>query len=210
MTDEEKAKFKSVIVRYIVPMVYAIDAIFLGVSIYGSFVGYSQTLMIILTTCAFIGYHTSYRILVGRYVGKTRPILNLNSKLFRVDLAEASIYEALGVKDWKDKMPAWNKTHFMLSMKDARDINKISKVMRYNISAEITHHISFYLSLFGTLFCLMKGMQQWWWSFGAVSLILGLVGDLPFIVIQRYNRARLYQIYDRLVQKASKEEIKTK
>ena len=81
------------------------------------------------------------------------------------------------------------------------------QVLRYNISAEITHHINFYLSLLGTLFCLFKGMQGWWWMFGGVSFVLGLLADVPFMIIQRYNRYRVLPIYLRLKENANKNEI---
>ena len=207
MTEEEKEEFKSALEKYGVPAIVLVDLAFLATTIYGSIVGFSHMVMIILTIFSFIGFHATYRALMGRFIGYFRPLLNLNSKVFRVDSIECEIYDALKVKGWKDVVPAWNKTHFMLSLKDIRDIKKVDQVLRYNVSAEITHHLNFYCSLFGTLFCLFKGMQGWWWMFGAVSLILGCVADLPFIIIQRYNRARVYPIYKRLEEKALKEEM---
>ncbi len=207
MNDKEKEEYKSVIVQYGLPTIVLVDLIFLAVEIYGSIQGFSQTVMIVLTIFSFIGYHATYRPLIGQLVGYSRPKLKLESKIFRIDEDEVKIYDFFGVKGWKDKVPAWNKTHFMLSLKDIRDINKVDQVLRYNISAEITHHINFYLSLLGTLFCLFKGMQGWWWMFGSASLILGLIADVPFTMIQRYNRFRVLPIYLRLKENANKEEI---
>lgn len=206
MTEEDKQEFKSWLVKYGRPIFIAIDFVFLSVTIYGSFAGFSDVVMTIMTIFAFVGFHATYRALVGYFVGLFRPKLKLTSPLFSIDALEASIYESLGVKSWKDKVPAWNKTNFMLSLKDIRDINKVAQVLRFNISAEITHHINFYLSIFGTLFCLLKGMQEFWWAFAIVSLLLGIVGDVPFAIIQRYNRYRVLPIYLRLEEKALKQE----
>ncbi len=210
MTEAEKEEFKSVLEKYGQPIIIVVDIVFLAVTIYGSIMGFSSTVMAILTAFSFVGFHATYRALMGLLVGAFRPMLKLNSWIYIVDPIEVSIYESLGVKSWKDKVPAWNKTHFMLSMKDIRDINKVAWVLRYNISAEITHHINFCLSILGTLFCLLKGMQQWWWIFGSVSLLLGIVGDIPFAIIQRYNRSRVLPIYLRLEEKALKQEIKAR
>ena len=207
MTNEEKEQFKSNLEKYGVPAIVLVDLAFFATTTYGSIVGYSHTVMIFLTIFSFIGFHATYRALMGRFIGLFRPVLNLNARIFRIDPDELVIYDFFGVKSWKDKVPAWNKTHFMLSMKDVRDIKKVDQVLRYNVSAEITHHLNFYTSLFGTLFCLFKGMQGWWWLFGILSLMLGLIADMPFIMIQRYNRARVYPIYQRLEEKALKEEI---
>ena len=209
MTPEEKEEFKSIIEKYGIPVITIIDLAFLATTIYGSIMGFSHTVMVILTIFSFVGFHLTIRPVIGQIVGYFRPKLNLNSKIMMVDPIEIEIYDAFRVKDWKEVVPAWNKTHFMLSMKDARDINKVSQVLRYNMSAEITHHINFYVSIFGTLFCLFKYMQGWWWMFGSVSLILGLVMDVPFIMIQRYNRARVYPLYRKLEERALKEELKT-
>ena len=208
MTEEEKAEFKSFIEKYGIPVITIIDLAFLATTIYGSIVGFSHTVMIILTIFSFVGFHATYRPLIGQLVGYFRPKLNLNAKIMIVDPVEIEIYDFFNVKGWKEIVPAWNKTHFMLSMKDARDINKVSQVLRYNMSAEITHHINFYVSIFGTLFCLFKYMQGWWWMFGSVSLLLGLFMDVPFVMIQRYNRSRVYPLYQKLEQRALKEEIK--
>ncbi len=207
MTDKEKEEFKSGLVKYGRPAAIIIDAVFLAVTIYGSFMGFSEVVMAIMTAFSFVGFHATYRVSVGWIVGRFRPILNLNSPIYRIDPVEVQIYEAMGVKNWKDKVPAWNKTHFMLSLKDIRDINKVSMVLRYNISAEISHLVNFTLSMFGTLFCLLKGMQQWWYIFAIVSLLLGIFADLPFAMIQRYNRARVLPIYLKLEQKALKAEV---
>ena len=207
MTDKEKEEYKSVIVQYGLPTIVLVDIVFLAVEIYGSIQGFSQSVMIALTIFSFIGFHITYRPLVGQAVGYARPKFNLESKIFRIDEDEVKLYDFLGVKSWKDRVPAWNKTHFMLSLKDIRDINKVDQVLRYNISAEITHHINFYLSLLGTLFCLFKGMQGWWWMFGGVSFVLGLLADVPFMIIQRYNRYRVLPIYLRLKENANKNEI---
>ena len=208
MTEEEKQEFRSWLEKYGRPIFIAIDIVFIAITVYGSFSGFSDVVMTIMTIFAFIGYHATYRALVGYFVGLFRPKLKLKSPLFKVDAVEASIYESMGIKRWKDKVPAWNKTNFMLSLKDIRDINKVDRVLRFNISAEITHHINFYLSIFGTLFCLLKGMQPFWWSFAIVSLLLGIVGDLPFAIIQRYNRYRVLPIYLKLEERVQNQEVK--
>ena len=210
MTEKEKAEFKSFVVLYLVPFACIVDIGIIIAAIYGSLSGFSYPVMVVLTTLAFIGFHGSYRMVVAKIVSYFRPKFNLDNKIYRVDEDEIPFYDFFKVKLWKDVVPAWNKTNFMLSIKDIKDIDKVSKVLRFNLSAEITHHVNFYLSLFGTLFCLCKGMQPWWWSFGIVSLLLGVFGDLPFIMIQRYNRFRVYPIYKRLQERASKEEIQTK
>lgn len=207
MTEDEKEKFVSGIVRYGVPAIVVVDVVFLAVLIYGLLNRFSDTVIAILVAFSFVGYHATYRALVGVVIGKFRPIFNLNSPLFIIDPMEMPLYDKLRVKDWKEKAPAWNMTHFMLSMKDVRDINKVGRVVRYNISAEITHHCNFYLSLFGTLFCLFKGMQQFWYVFAIVSLLIGIFGDVPFIMIQRYNRFRLLPLYLRLEEKSLKKKL---
>ena len=207
MTDEEKAKFKSALMVYALPVFVLIDLAFFGLLIYGEHAGYSDTFIKIFVAIAFVGYHATYRLVVVRIVSLFRPLINPNRWWHKIDAFEMTFYELIKVKQWKDKVPAWNRTHFMLSMADIRNIDKVAWVLRFNICAEIMHHINFYLSLFGTLFCLFKGMQGYWYIFALASLLVGCFADAPFAMIQRYNRYRLIPIYQKLQQRELKKEI---
>ena len=207
MKEEDKAKFKSALMKYALPVFILVDLAFFALLIYGELKGYSDVFIRAFVAVAFVGFHATYRLLVVRIVSLFRPLINPGRHWHKIDEFEMTFFEMLKVKQWKDKVPAWNRTHFMLSMKDVRNIEKVAQVLRFNICAEIMHHINFYLSLFGTLFCLFKGMQQWWWLFAIASLIIGLVADAPFAMIQRYNRYRLYPLYQLLLKKELKKEI---
>ena len=201
ITDQEKEKFESAVMKYGVPIFVVVDLSFFAVLIYGSFMGYSETFIKVFVAISFAAFHGTLRMVVMRIVSLFRPLMNPLSRIYEVDKVEVEIYEALNIKKWKDKAPAWDRRHFTLSLKDIRNVEKVEQVLRFNIGAEIIHYMNFALSLFGTLFCLFKGMQQWWWIFGLVSLLLGLLADLPFAMIQRYNRYRLLPIYKKLKEK---------
>ena len=201
ITDQEKEKFESAVMKYGVPIFVIVDLSFFAVLIYGSFMGYSETFIKIFVAISFTAFHGTLRMVVMRIVSLFRPLINPLSHIYEVDKVEIEIYEALNIKKWKDKAPAWDRRHFILSLKDIRNVEKVEQVLRFNIGAELIHYVDFVLSLFGTLFCLFKGMQQWWWVFGLVSLLLGLLADLPFAMIQRYNRYRLLPIYKKLKEK---------
>lgn len=208
MDQNEKEKFKSALMKYGIPIAVIVDLSFFALLIYGQLKGYGEIFIKIFVAIAFVAYHGTYRLVVVRIVSLFRPLICPGRSWHQIDAVEIAVYDLLKVKSWKDKVPAWNKTHFVLSMKDIRDIKKVEQVLRYNIGAEIMHHMNYFLSLFGTLFCLFKGMQQWWWIFGLVSLLIGTFADLPFAAIQRYNRYRLLPIYLKLEERALKEEIK--
>ena len=203
MTEEEREKFTSNLIKYGVPVFVLVDLSFFGVLIYGSLMGYSDTFIKIFVGISFVAYQATIRMVVMRIVSLFRGFINPNRPWHNIDEKEVAAYETLKIKQWKDKVPAWDRTHFMLTMKDIRNIEKVEQVLRFNICAEIMHYIDFLLSIYGTLFCLFKGMQQWWWIFGLVSLVLGMFADLPFALIQRYNRYRLLSVYRKLQQKAS-------
>ena len=194
ITEQEKEKFKSALVKYGIPVFIIVDLCFFVVLIYGSIKGYSDRFIKIFVAIAFVAFHGSIRMLVLRIMMMCRGLINPMRPWHEVDKVEAEIFESLKIKKWKDIVPAWNRTHFSLSLKDIKNVEKVEQVLRFNIGAEIIHYMNFALSMFGTLFCLFKGMQEWWWIFALVSLLLGMFADLPFAMIQRYNRYRLLPI----------------
>ena len=201
MTEQEKEKVTSAVVKYGIPIFIFFAISFFIVLIYGSLKGYSERFVRVFVAIAFVAFHGAVRMLSLRIMMFCRPLINPMCPLYKVDKVEAEIFEALQIKKWKDRVPAWNRTHFSLSLKDIKNVEKVEQVLRYNIGAEIIHYMNFVLSMYGTLFCLFKGMQEYWWLFALVSLLLGLFADLPFAMIQRYNRYRLLPIYKKLKEK---------
>ena len=101
------------------------------------------------------------------------------------------IYEKLGIRRWKDRVPDMSKIlpkvmlPKRLSWGDQPE--QVALLIQETCIAEVVHLILFVLG-FGCVL-LWDGLGGW-----VVSVVYNLLGNVPFILIQRYNRPRLQRL----------------
>lgn len=106
---------------------------------------------------------------------------------------DGRIYDAIGIRRWKDKVPD--------SSKYARDMvpksiaarptyASIGRLVAETCVAECVHAVLMLASL----------AVLWIWPGvgGAAVYVLCILGNLPFILIQRFNRPRLLRMQQRM------------
>ena len=102
---------------------------------------------------------------------------------------EGRIYEKLGIRRWQKKVPDMSRIlpqAIPAKRLEGRDLRHLPLMIRETCVAELIHWL---LCLAG-LYCL----RLWRGIGGAVTALLFALGNLPFIVIQRYNRPRLKRL----------------
>lgn len=117
-------------------------------------------------------------------------------KLYRIE-REGLIYKGIGVHHWQNKVPDMSKIFPKLMPPKkmvATDKNTLLRMIQETCTAELTHIV---LCLTG-LYCI-----KLWPGAGGITLaVLNIVlFNLPFILIQRYNRPRLARLYKRQIEK---------
>ena len=112
------------------------------------------------------------------------------------------IYESLGIRKWQNRVPDMSKIlSFMMPPQNLMGDygQRLPVMILETCTAELTHIV---MGVVG-LGCL------WIWP-GAGGVILSLVDivllNLPFILIQRYNRPRLIRLQQKLQSKEKKKE----
>lgn len=110
---------------------------------------------------------------------------------YKTAAGEQKIYQALRVKSWQSKVPDMSRLfrHIMPAKKmTAETVADIPRMLEETCVAELTH----------TLLSIMGLAMLWLWpGWGGiiVTIIYILLGNVPFIIIQRYNRPRLQRLY---------------
>lgn len=139
--------------------------------------------------------------IAGRMISRTT--LPCEGGIFRCfDFEQGGkIYEKLGVRHWQNKVPDMSRIlpFFMPKKKlDSDYAQKLPGMIQETCIAELIHLLH---ALFG-LYCI-----RLWPSFGGIIFALVNIAlfNLPFIVIQRFNRPRLLKIYKRKSQSTKKE-----
>ncbi|MGM9592046.1 MAG: glycosyl-4,4'-diaponeurosporenoate acyltransferase [Oscillospiraceae bacterium] len=110
------------------------------------------------------------------------------------------VYEKLGIKRWKDIVPDMSRIMPDMVKKKLTSENKergMDTLIAETCVAECVHWGLIVLS-FGILF--------WWRGLWAAVFLLvyNILGNLPFIIIQRYNRPRLVMLEQRRKRRAVK------
>lgn len=107
------------------------------------------------------------------------------------------VYRVLGVHKWKEKFPDMSVIlpEFIPSKKLPKDMNsaQVQRMVQETCIAELIHGL---LCTTG-LVCVFL-----WEGFGGISIaVLYALGNLPYCIIQRYNRPKLVKIWNVLRKK---------
>ena len=127
-----------------------------------------------------------------------RKFVDYTSKVFRPKKWEADnkIYSILKVSAWKDKLPDMSKILKKLPNKQVKvpTMESVKALINETCVAEISHMILIGMSVPISFLC--EGISGF-----IYFMLYGVLGNLPFIIIQRYNRPRLIKLLNRLENK---------
>ena len=156
---------------------------------------HKQPCLALFITFLIFAYHIDIRILIGTFVSLFKSRINVEKKIHRISEKEFKRLTKLKVKKWKEKAPTLFKSQFSL-----KDSHGVDVIIQNCINAETVHWLCFFFGLgaipLGCIFSLDE-----LWLYILTSLITSLLFDLPFVLIQRYNRYRLYSLRDKIAKK---------
>ncbi len=135
-------------------------------------------------------YHVAVRVVVGIVMDK-RPLETFNplSTLFRPRSWEARLYKNLQVKVWKNNMPVFNSAKWDLRSRG------VGEVLRAGCQAEAVHGLNIAFGFVAVFLGPVSGIPD----VGVLLFAAVTAGafELPFILIQRFNRPRLLRLAER-------------
>ena len=130
-------------------------------------------------------YHFAMRIFIASIVTLCRQKKEaVDFTPFKIDKAEKGFYERIRVKKWKRYAPTYNKKLFDFKT------TSYPALMHHMVNAEIGHK---WIVVFSFLPILLAKPLDGWTPF-LITSVLAAVFDLQFVIIQRYNRARLSEL----------------
>ena len=142
--------------------------------------------------------------ILSHFVGQALPRAHFDPQKFPYRSADwengGKVYEKLGIKHWKDRLPDMSKIMPDMVKKKMSAVKSqgMDVLIAETCVAECVHWWLMLLSL---------GIFFFWRGAWAVVfwLVYNLLGNLPFIIIQRYNRPRLVMLEQRRKRRAAKE-----
>ncbi len=139
-------------------------------------------------TFGTIAYHFWMRLIVGFAFDRIMDNkADLSGRWYQSHTWERKLYRKLNVKQWKKKAPSYDADLF--------DLGKHSPeaVAQAMCQAELVHETIAVLSLVPILFSLRFGAP----AVFIITSLIGMILDLAFAVIQRYNRPRIMKLIRR-------------
>ena len=135
---------------------------------------------------ATAAYHIFMRSLVGNACFRImHNRANVRSFFFRVRPWEERLYQRLRIRKWKNKLPTNDPATF--------DPHRHSweEIAQTTCQSEVVHESNLVLSF------LPLALGRRAFGFFLTTGLLAAVAETPFIMIQRYNRARMVRLAER-------------
>ena len=133
---------------------------------------------------------------ISFFIGQSLPRKNFDPQAFPYRTFKwengGRIYLKLRIQFWKDKVPDMSRyitTMFRKKLNVMRSPDYMESLIAETCVAEIVHWGLVFVS--PIFMVLMEG------ALGVIGAILFALGNLPFVLIQRYNRPRLIQLMER-------------
>ena len=143
--------------------------------------------------------------ILSHFVGQALPRARFSAESFPYRTADwengGKVYEKLGIKHWKDALPDMSRIMPDMVKKKLTGQNReqgMDVLIAETCVAECVHYWLIVLSL---------GIFLFWRGGWAVVfwLVYNILGNVPFILIQRYNRPRLVLLEQRRKRRAAKQ-----
>ncbi len=107
---------------------------------------------------------------------------------------DGRIYQKIGIQKWKDHLPDMSryvKAMFAKKITSPRDPQYTHRLILETCVAELIHDVLILLSPIFRKYLI--GI------YGDIAALLCVLGNLPFVLIQRYNRPRLVRLMERQI-----------
>lgn len=143
--------------------------------------------------------------ILSHFVGQALPRARFSAENFPYRTADwengGRVYEKLGIKHWKDALPDMSRIMPDMVKKKMTRQNReqgMDVLIAETCVAECVHYWLIVLSL--GIFLFWRGV----WAL-VFWLVYNILGNVPFILIQRYNRPRLVLLEQRRKRRAAKQ-----
>ncbi len=133
-------------------------------------------------------YHLGIRLLIGLlFTLFMNNKADYTKKFYRLHNRERKFYKFIRVQKWKDKLPTYNPQSFSLK---ANSLEDIAQVTCQSELVHVTNVIVSFLPIAATI---------WFGAFYVflITSICSALFDCVFIIMQRYNRARIVSLIEK-------------
>ncbi len=135
----------------------------------------------------------AFSFLIGRLIAKRDIPWDKYHLSFMSGEKEEEFFRLIKVGRWQKKIPDMSRLFFFIMPQKAitKDYKtQLPTMIKETYIAEVVH--------IGLMFFGFKCCRLWKGIGGLVLSLLFFFGNLPYVIVQRYNRPRLIRVYKRL------------
>lgn len=115
-------------------------------------------------------------------------------KIYKVASKEKYLYQKIGIKGWKDKIPELGKiAHFSKTKIESNETTYLLKFASETCYAEVMHVLSIIFTFLPVIFAPTEARFTFAFPIAVINLFL----QIPPVLVQRYNRPKLLILYER-------------
>lgn len=128
-------------------------------------------------------------------------LFNHRRGIYRVSEREMRFYRKIRLPVWKDYLPQHNTDFDKRHLPTKIDAEYLRRYIFITCRSEIIHYVIGVAGFLSVTFADLSGDAEMWRDIYTLLASLDAIGNLPFAMIQRYNRYRLERLSSRMEQK---------
>ena len=130
-----------------------------------------------------------------------KKLFNSEKRFYEVTEREMQFYRKIRLPKWKDKLPQHNTDFEKRHLAKNITVDYLLKYIFVTCRAEIIHYLTGAVGYLSLLFSLLSENVEYWRDIYMMIATAMMIGNLPFSMIQRYNRYRLKRLLERMKHK---------
>lgn len=132
-----------------------------------------------------------------------KKLFDSNRRFYHVSEREMQFYRKIKLPKWKDKLPQHNADFEKRHLAKDITLEYLAKYIFVTCRAEIIHYVTGIVGYISLLFSFLSENIEYWFEVYFTVATAMMVGNIPFSMIQRYNRYRLKRLLERMNKKSN-------
>lgn len=128
-------------------------------------------------------------------------LFDSDKRFYQVSEREMHFYRKIRLPKWKDKLPQHNTDFEKRHLAKNITIDYLLKYIFVTCRAEVIHYVTGVVGYLSLFFSFLSENVEYCRDIYLTIATAMMIGNLPFSMIQRYNRYRLKKLLDRMKKK---------
>ncbi|MBQ8637049.1 MAG: hypothetical protein IJ423_03560 [Clostridia bacterium] len=156
----------------------------------------TKTVLISLINIVFwlVVFYGTAGIIVALPNKWQKKLFDSERRFYTVSEREMNFYRQIRLPKWKDKLPQHNADFEKRHLPKEITKDYLLKYIFVTCRAEIIHYVTGIVGYLSLFFSFLSENVEYWYDVYMTIATAMMIGNIPFSMIQRYNRYRLKRL----------------